>query len=275
MTVASPPLPGIAFEAVPPRRRRDACRAWTSPASSASPRAARSTSRSRSRTRSRSATCSAPDPELARTDDGTPVRAHLGPAVEAFFANGGRRAWVVRVAATGPEGAVTNRFRVPGLLLPGSSTEGARGWRAVTMPARSAGAWSDALTVGAALEVATTLPVVVEPTPWSSITRPTSWRVTCCGSCSPTTSPSWWRRGRSRPTRVAARWTSTLVPATSSSGGFRRPTTRRTGSATARLSRSPASRRTTTLVRHSSSLRRRSRWPRATCWLRSRPRTTG
>ena len=104
-----------------------------------------------------------PDLELARTGDGTPVQAHLGPAVDAFFANGGRRAWVVRVAATGTGGAVTNRFAVPGLFVPGSAAEGASGWRAVTLPARSAGAWSDSLTVGVALEVTTSLPVIVGP----------------------------------------------------------------------------------------------------------------
>jgi hypothetical protein len=103
-----------------------------------------------------------PDPELARNDDGTRVRGHLGAAVEAFYANGGRRAWVVRVAATGAGGAVTNRFVVPGLFLPGSAAEGARGWRAVTLLARSPGAWSDALTVGVALEVTTTLPMAVD-----------------------------------------------------------------------------------------------------------------
>jgi hypothetical protein len=104
-----------------------------------------------------------PDLELARTDDGTPVQAHLGPAVDAFFANGGQRAWVVRVAATGTGGAVTNRFAVPGLFVPGPAAEGASGWRAMTLLARSAGAWSDSLTVGAALEVTTSLPVVVDP----------------------------------------------------------------------------------------------------------------
>ena len=60
-----------------------------------------------------------PDLELATTDDGLPVLAHLGPAVDAFFANSGRRAWVVRVAAAGAEGAVTNRFAVPGSSSPG------------------------------------------------------------------------------------------------------------------------------------------------------------
>ena len=58
---------------------------------------------------------------------------------------------------------MTNRFAVPGLFVPGSAAEGASGWRAVTLPARSAGAWSDSLTVGVALEVTTSLPVIVGP----------------------------------------------------------------------------------------------------------------
>jgi hypothetical protein len=99
-----------------------------------------------------------PDPELARTDDGTPVRAHLGAAVEAFFANGGRRAWVVRVAATGTGGAVTSRFAVPGLVVPGAAGAGVTGWRTLSLPARSAGTWADSLTTGAALEVTTSRP---------------------------------------------------------------------------------------------------------------------
>jgi hypothetical protein len=92
------------------------------------------------------------DPVVARTDAGEEVRALLGPAVEGFFANGGARAWVVRVARTGPGGAVTNRFRVPGVLVPGTAA-GVEGWRLAALPARSPGAWSDGRTVGAVLEV--------------------------------------------------------------------------------------------------------------------------
>jgi hypothetical protein len=93
------------------------------------------------------------DPVLARTDDGIDVRAYLGPAVEGFFANGGRRAWVVRVARTGPEGAVTNRFGVPGLVVPGPPGHGVAGWRLAALPARSPGAWSDGLRAGGTLLV--------------------------------------------------------------------------------------------------------------------------
>lgn len=75
---------------------------------------------------------------------GERVCAHLAPAVRAFFRNGGRRCWVVRVA--GP-GAVANRFAIPGLcaLGPGGALAPAYA------RARSPGSWSDQLQVAAAL----------------------------------------------------------------------------------------------------------------------------
>lgn len=99
------------------------------------------------------------DVQLARTDDGIPVVSHLGGAVTAFFANGGRRAWVVRVASSG---AVTNRFAVPGLLVPGPAADSAAGWTVATLPARSAGAWSDGISVGATLEVSSVVADVLD-----------------------------------------------------------------------------------------------------------------
>lgn len=93
------------------------------------------------------------DPVLARRGDGSAVHAHLGPAVEAFFANGGARAWIVRVAATGPGGARTNRFTLPGLLEAGAGDGTATGWRLVAFPARAPGSWSDAVKAAATLEV--------------------------------------------------------------------------------------------------------------------------
>ncbi len=98
------------------------------------------------------------DPVLARRADGSAVTAHLGAAVEAFFANGGARAWVVRVARTeaGGDGlgaAVGNEFVVPGLIVPGDRNGTANRWRMGTVAARSAGSWSDPLRVGARLAV--------------------------------------------------------------------------------------------------------------------------
>jgi hypothetical protein len=74
---------------------------------------------------------------------GEPVYAHLGPAVRAFFRNGGRRAWVVRVAGNT---ASANAFPVPGLLRLGE-----HGLMPALAQARSAGSWSDSLRTSAAL----------------------------------------------------------------------------------------------------------------------------
>jgi hypothetical protein len=74
---------------------------------------------------------------------GEPVRAYLGPAVRAFFRNGGRRAWVVRVAG---EGAASNDFPLPGVL---ALEEGALA--PAYARARSEGSWSDGVTTAAAL----------------------------------------------------------------------------------------------------------------------------
>jgi hypothetical protein len=74
---------------------------------------------------------------------GEQAYAYLAPAVRAFFRNGGRRCWIIRVAA---ETAQTAWFPVPGLarfdgnaLLPAFA------------PARSPGAWAEALRLGTAL----------------------------------------------------------------------------------------------------------------------------
>lgn len=79
-------------------------------------------------------------------ENGELLHAHLGPAVRAFFANGGRRAWVIRVA----EEPRSNRFPVPGLcrvtangrLLP------------TTLTAATPGSWSDRLRVASRIEQA-------------------------------------------------------------------------------------------------------------------------
>lgn len=71
--------------------------------------------------------------------------AHLAPAVEAFFKNGGKRCWVVRVAG---KGAVSNRFALPGLV------DAEKPWdknRPVPIFSRSEGSWSDSLRVGTVL----------------------------------------------------------------------------------------------------------------------------
>lgn len=81
--------------------------------------------------------------------------AQLPPAVRAFFRNGGRRCWVVRVADNGT--AQSNEFMLSGLLQKGvdSNSALAGAWT----QARSEGSWSDDLMVNTTLSF-TPLPVV-------------------------------------------------------------------------------------------------------------------
>ncbi|HYN84566.1 MAG TPA: hypothetical protein VER32_04890 [Pyrinomonadaceae bacterium] len=74
---------------------------------------------------------------------GEQVRAHLGPAVRAFFRNGGRRCWVIRVAGS----ARTNLFPVAGLTRLRSDGR----LEPAYARARSKGSWSDSLQAGAVL----------------------------------------------------------------------------------------------------------------------------
>ncbi len=92
---------------------------------------------------------------------GTNVRAHLTPAVRAFFRNGGRRCWIVRVAG---EGASVNEFPIPGLV---SLKDDGTLVPAVAL-ARSEGSWSDSLLVGSAL-VSDPVPVISMASDFRSI----------------------------------------------------------------------------------------------------------
>ena len=75
---------------------------------------------------------------------GAQTFACLAPAVRAFFRNGGRRCWVVRVAG-GPE---TDRFPLPGLArIDGANLQPA------FASARSPGSWFDAFRAATALAV--------------------------------------------------------------------------------------------------------------------------
>ena len=70
---------------------------------------------------------------------------NLASAVRAFFRNGGRRCWIVRVAGAS---AVANRFPIPGMVQvapDGTLTQ-------AYAVARSEGSWSDTLRISAALE---------------------------------------------------------------------------------------------------------------------------
>src|SRR5262249_18813553 len=70
--------------------------------------------------------------------------ANLAPAVRAFFRNGGRRCWVVRVA---DGNAQSNYFPIPGLV--GRNPDGSP--VAAFAQARSEGSWSDPWQVSSAL----------------------------------------------------------------------------------------------------------------------------
>lgn len=78
---------------------------------------------------------------------GVPMRAHLAPAVRAFFRNGGRRCWIVRVAGAGAE---SGDFEVPGLARLGPA-----GLEPAHLRARSEGSWADGLRVATTLQSAT------------------------------------------------------------------------------------------------------------------------
>lgn len=77
------------------------------------------------------------------TGAGPERRSFLGACVRTFFANGGRRCWVVRVAGTAPRSA---RFTLPGIysaVLGQAATPAA----SVQLIARSPGSWSEAVQV--------------------------------------------------------------------------------------------------------------------------------
>lgn len=89
------------------------------------------------------------DVPLARSK-GQPVYAQLPRAVQAFFENGGRRCYVVRVAS---QKARANHFRLGGLV---HWTE-AEGLSAAVCPAASPGRWSDSVRTATRLHQRTLL----------------------------------------------------------------------------------------------------------------------
>ncbi|WP_046656579.1 hypothetical protein [Lysobacter capsici] len=96
------------------------------------------------------------------SERGERVFAHLGPSVRAFFANGGRRCWVLRVARSaamervrlGEDAplptaiATANRYALPGLL----AIDGTGAIAPAIVAARCEGSWSDGLRVDAAAQ---------------------------------------------------------------------------------------------------------------------------
>ena len=86
---------------------------------------------------------------LIAREAGRPVYAHLPPAVQSFFDNGGRRCYVVRVAQSGDPprtGARPNHFAMPGMV----AWDGTHLHRVIA-PAAWVGRWSDRMQVGTQL----------------------------------------------------------------------------------------------------------------------------
>jgi len=89
---------------------------------------------------------------------GEEIHAHLGPAVRAFFRNGGQRCWIIRVARqTASESQPLNRARYNYFPIPylARAEFNPNGQISSVTPAfargRSEGSWSDALRVSTAL----------------------------------------------------------------------------------------------------------------------------
>ncbi len=79
---------------------------------------------------------------------GEMVYAYLAPAVRAFFRNGGRRCWIIRVAGK----AQSNYFAIPGLMRAEFDASGnLKRLTPAFAQARSEGSWSESLHVSAAL----------------------------------------------------------------------------------------------------------------------------
>jgi hypothetical protein len=107
--------------------------------------------------------CFGGDVTLAQSSDfGAPLTACLPASVRAFFANGGRRCWVVRLARTAAhearwnsytnrpiftaDVAASNEYVLPGMLrCQRGSIAGTSVLRAASLQASSVGSWSDAM----------------------------------------------------------------------------------------------------------------------------------
>ena len=87
-------------------------------------------------------------PRLGWCADGQRLSGHLAESVRAFFRQGGRRCWVVRVAA---DSARSNRFVIPGLYRV-SPTQNPTAVFPVQLQARCEGSWSDTLHVSSRLQ---------------------------------------------------------------------------------------------------------------------------
>lgn len=120
------------------------------------------------------------------TKRGEPARAHLASAVRAFFRNGGRRCWVIRVADTAE--AETNRFPVYGLARANVINGRVTSVTPAFARARCPGSWSDGWRLSATLSGAA-VPVlaleddglIVTPTVAAALRPGDLLRGTYCG----------------------------------------------------------------------------------------------
>ena len=88
------------------------------------------------------------DAPLARDPaTGRDAQAHLAPAVRAFFANGGQRCWVLRLAGA----AQTTRLPLPGLVLASTVDAAPPALAALALQARSPGRWADGVALATSL----------------------------------------------------------------------------------------------------------------------------
>ena len=78
---------------------------------------------------------------------GQDAQAQLAPAVRAFFANGGQRCWVLRLAGA----AQATRLPVPGLALAKAADSGPPALAALALQARSPGRWADGVALASSL----------------------------------------------------------------------------------------------------------------------------
>ncbi len=101
-----------------------------------------------------------PAPLVLDAARGEPVTAQLHAAVALFFAGGGRRCAVLRVAHAEPL-AEASRFAVPGVLALRQADDGAAVAGELLLRAASPGRWADGLLVASSLEVDRALPLAV------------------------------------------------------------------------------------------------------------------
>ncbi len=101
---------------------------------------------------------------LKPNDSGRMVYANLASSVAGFFANGGGRCYVVRVAG---KQTTSTRFRVPAIVALSRNGD----VKLSSIPASSPGRWSASLRLGTRLQV-TPLPVATLPVPTFQVQDP-------------------------------------------------------------------------------------------------------